>query len=202
VAHPVNWFQIEGKEVPPLQKFYKAVFNWRMTPAPDGSGLVMVAKEEGGRGEPDGIAGHLGASRDGKAGISVYIGVGDIAAHLKKVQDAGGQVAMPPMELSGGMGWIAGFIDPGGNWVGLWQAGKPSAPAPKAAKKKTTARKAAAKAPAAAKKPAAKPVAAKPAAAKKPAAKKPAAKPAAAKSAAAKPAATKPATAPAKKSKR
>jgi predicted enzyme related to lactoylglutathione lyase len=176
VAHPVNWFQIEGKEVPPLQKFYKKVFDWRLSPSPDGSGMVMVGKE------PDGIGGHIGASRTGKAGIAVYIGVGDVAAHLKKVQDAGGEVAMPPMELPGGMGWIAGFFDPAGNWVGLWQAGKPSAPAKsvrkaarkKAAKKPAPAKPAPAK-PAPAKPAPAKPAPAKPAPAKKPAARAPAA---------------------------
>src|SRR5689334_23138731 len=99
-----------------------------MSPSPDGT-MQMVAAEKGG------IAGGVGPSRDGNHNVTVYANVDDIAAHLKRIQDAGGEVAMPPMELPEGMGWIAGFTDPAGNWVGLWQPGKPPAPAKKAARK-------------------------------------------------------------------
>jgi predicted enzyme related to lactoylglutathione lyase len=146
VAHPVTWFQISGKDGAALEAFYKDIFDWKMNPSPDGS-MSMVAPEKGG------IPGSVGASRDGSANVTVYANVDDIAAHLKRVQDAGGQVAMPPMELPQGMGWIAGFYDPAGNWVGLWQPSKPPAAAKRASKR-------------AAKKPAAKPApkkAAKPA---------------------------------------
>jgi predicted enzyme related to lactoylglutathione lyase len=137
VAHPVTWFQISGRDGAALEAFYKDIFDWKMSPSPDGT-MAMVAAEKGG------IPGGVGASRDGNASVSVYANVDDIAAHLKKVQDAGGQVAMPPMELPEGMGWIAGFIDPAGNWVGLWQPGKPPPAAKRASKR--AAKKAPAKA--------------------------------------------------------
>ena len=142
MAHPVTWFQISGKDGAALEAFYKDIFGWKMNPSPDGS-MSMVDAEKGG------IPGGIGPSRDGNANVTVYANVDDIAAHLKKVQDSGGQVAMPPMELPQGMGWIAGFIDPAGNWVGLWQPGKPpAAPAKRASKKaaKKVAKKPAAKA--------------------------------------------------------
>ena len=166
MAHPVTWFQISGRDGAALEDFYKKIFDWKMTTSPDGS-MQMVDAEEGG------IPGGVGASRDGSHSVTVYANVDDIAAHLKKIQDAGGEVAMPPMELPQGMGWIAGFNDPAGNWVGLWQPGKPPEAPAKASKK--SAKKAPAKASKAlAKKPAKKPAKAL---AKKPAkalAKKPA----------------------------
>src|SRR5262249_8289518 len=116
VAHPVTWFQISGKDGSALEAFYREIFDWKMSPSPDGS-MQMVSPEKGG------IAGGVGASRDGNSNVTVYANVDDIAAHLKKIQDSGGEVAMPPMELPEGMGWIAGFTDPAGNWVGLWQPG-------------------------------------------------------------------------------
>jgi predicted enzyme related to lactoylglutathione lyase len=150
MAHPVTWFQISGKDGSALQKFYEEVFGWRMSLAPDGS-MMMVEAEEGG------IAGGIGTSRDGTSSVSIYVNADDVAEQLKKIQDAGGGVAMPPMELPAGMGWIAGFTDPAGNWVGLWQPGKQAtaAPAKKKVSKKAPAKKKAAKAPAkaAAKKP-------------------------------------------------
>jgi predicted enzyme related to lactoylglutathione lyase len=157
LAHPVTWFQISGKDGAALEAFYKNIFDWKMRPSPDGS-MAMVDPEKGG------IAGGVGPSRDGNPNVTVYANVDDIAAHLKRIQDGGGQIAMPPMELPEGMGWIAGFTDPAGNWVGLWQPGKP----PPAARK--TARKAAKKT--AAKKASAKKASAKKASAKKAPAKK------------------------------
>ena len=148
MAHPVSWFQITGRDGTALQDFYRSIFDWRMSSLPGGD-MLMVAPEK------DGIAGGVGSSLDGTSNVTVFASVDDLAAHLKRVQDAGGEIAMPPMELPGGeMGWIAGFTDPAGNWVGLWQppakpriakksarkAAKKKA-APKAAKK--TAKKAA-----------------------------------------------------------
>lgn len=160
MAHPVTWFQISGKDGAALEEFYKKIFDWKMTTSPDGS-MQMVEAEEGG------IPGGVGPSRDGTHSVAVYANVDDIAAHLKKIQDAGGEIAMPPMELSQGMGWIAGFTDPAGNWVGLWQPGKP----PEAKVKAKASKKRAKKAPAKAKAPAKKKVKAK-AAPKAPAKKK------------------------------
>ena len=171
MGHPVNWFQIQGPDGNALQRFYGEVFQWRMSPAPDGT-MMMVEPDEGG------IAGGIGTAVDGRANIAVYIGVTDVGAHLERVSAVGGQVAMPPLELPGGMGFIAGFVDPAGNWVGLWQP--PRMPARRATVKASAPR---ARPKAAAKKAPAKRAAAKKAAAKKPAPAKraPAKKPAPAK---------------------
>jgi predicted enzyme related to lactoylglutathione lyase len=168
MAHPVTWFQISGRDGNALQQFYKQVFGWQMNPSPDGS-MAMVSPEQ-----PDGIAGGIGPSMDGNPSVAVYVNCDDVDEQLAKIEAAGGRTAMSKTELPAGMGFIAGFIDPGGNWVGLWTPGKDTATPPPAAKKP------AAKKPAA-KKPVAKKPVAKKAAAKKPAAKKPAAKKAAAK---------------------
>ncbi|MFO0569678.1 MAG: VOC family protein [Polyangiaceae bacterium] len=174
MGHPVNWFQVSGLDGNALENFYKKVFAWKTMPSPDGS-MAMVSPEEGG------IAGGVGPSMNGAPQVTFYVGVADVDAHLKKIEKAGGKVAMPKMELPAGMGFIAGFTDPAGNWVGLWQPGAAMAPAPKA---KAAPEKAAKKAPA--KKAAAKKAPAKKAAAKKAPAKKAAAKKAPAKKAPAK----------------
>ena len=163
MAHPVSWFQIQAKESKPLYAFYKKVFGWKMQPAPGPGDMQLVQKEDGG------IDGGVGASMDGSSGVSVYVSVTDVAAHLKKIEKAGGKTVMPPMDLPGGWGKIAGFHDPGGNWIGLWSPGQAAA----APAKKTAARKAPAKKAQAKKAPAKKKAAKKSA---KPAAKKKAAK--------------------------
>jgi uncharacterized protein len=122
MAHPVTWFQISGKDGKKLLGFYRKAFGWRMQPTPGQPDFHMVEREL------DGISGGVGASMDGNSGVTVYVTVADVRAHMKKIQAAGGLPAMPPMELPGGMGWIAGFTDPAGNWVGLWAPGTAAKP--------------------------------------------------------------------------
>jgi predicted enzyme related to lactoylglutathione lyase len=136
MAHPVTWFQISGKDGTRLQTFYKNVFSWRIKPSVDGM-VGMVAPDK-----PGGIGGGVGVSRDGSPSVAVYVNVKDLTEHLQKVEAAGGRRAMEPMDLPGNMGAIAGFLDPEGNWVGIWQPPK-KAPKPAARKK---AKKPAAKA--------------------------------------------------------
>jgi predicted enzyme related to lactoylglutathione lyase len=127
--HPVNWFAITGPNGKELQKFYKRLFSWEMKPLPGPGDMVMVSAER------DGISGGVGTSQNGQASVALYVTVGDIAAYLAKAHEAGGQMAMPPMDLPNDMGRIAGISDPAGNWIGIWQA--PSkGPAPSAPKKK------------------------------------------------------------------
>jgi predicted enzyme related to lactoylglutathione lyase len=140
MGHPVNWFQISGKNGKKLEAFYKKVFAWKMNSMP-GAPMALVDAE------PGGIPGGVGASQDGTASVAVYVSVSDVVEHLKLITQAGGSPAMPPMDLPSGMGAIAGFLDPEGNWVGLWQPDPLRAGAKAAAPKaKKTAGKAASKA--------------------------------------------------------
>ena len=60
--------------------------------------------------------------------------------HLKTIQKAGGKTELSKMALPAVMGFIAGFSDPAGNWIGLWQAGvAPAKAKAKAAPKKAKA---------------------------------------------------------------
>lgn len=138
MSHPVNWFQIGGPNGKDLQRFYKTVFGWKMQPNPGPTDMMMVAPEKGG------VPGGIGTSQNHMPSVAVYVSVSDIDAAFGKIHESGGRVAMPKMDLPGGMGTIAGFTDPAGNWIGLWAPGKGGA-APKrtaaAAKKKSGAAK-------------------------------------------------------------
>jgi predicted enzyme related to lactoylglutathione lyase len=121
MSHAVNWFQIQGPNGHALQQFYKQVFGWKMKAQPGGGDSMMVASE------PGGIAGGVGTSQNHQPSVAVYVSVGDIDVLFGKIQRAGGRMAMPKTELPGGMGAIAGFSDPAGNWIGLWMPGKAAA---------------------------------------------------------------------------
>jgi uncharacterized protein len=150
MSNPVNWFQIAGKTAEPLIEFYGKAFDWKMGPGP--GGMTYVQPDAGG------IPGGIGSTADGsERSLQIYVGVTDIDAQLARIEAAGGKAAMPKMPLPNDMGWIAGFTDPAGNWVGVWQAGPGASPppAPKRAARKSAQKKAAPKKRAAAKKAAA-----------------------------------------------
>jgi predicted enzyme related to lactoylglutathione lyase len=136
MSHAVNWFQIQGPNAHVLQQFYKSVFGWKMRARPGSGDSMMVAAE------PGGIAGGVGTSHNHQPNVTVYISVGDIDAVVGQIQRGGGRMAMPKMELPGGMGSIAEFTDPAGNTIGLWMPGKKvAAPKPKSTTKKAPATK-------------------------------------------------------------
>jgi uncharacterized protein len=135
MAHPVTWFQISGRDGKKLETFYTKIFKWKGGPDPSGA-MMMVKPEKGG------IAGGIGASQNGQASVAVYIDCDDIEGCLENITAAGGSTAMEPMDLPGNFGRIAGFLDPEGNWVGLWQAAKKAAKRKAAPKKKSAKKKA------------------------------------------------------------
>jgi predicted enzyme related to lactoylglutathione lyase len=137
MAHPVTWFQITGRDAGPLATFYKKAFAWKMKSIQGGMQMVEAQKP--------GISGGIGPSQDGSSSVTVYVECPSIETQLKKVEAAGGRLAMPKMELPGGMGFIAGFTDPAGNWVGLWSPPAKSAKKAAASPKKKAAPKKAAK---------------------------------------------------------
>ena len=142
MANPVNWFHISAKEVEPLAKFYGEAFDWKLSPGPGG----MAFAESGKGGIPGGIA-TLPPGQENST-IHIYVGTDNIEAQLERVEKAGGKTAMAKMALPPGMGWIAGFVDPAGNFVGLWQQDTPPPKAKRAAARKPakkTAKKAAKK---------------------------------------------------------
>ncbi len=137
MANPVNWFHISVKEVEPTAKFYGEAFDWKLKPGP--GGMVFIDTGKGG------IPGGIATSQDGKDfPIHMYVGTDSIDEQLARIEKAGGKTFMPKMELPEGMGWIAGFTDPLGNFVGLWeQVPQPKAPKRAAAKAAKAEKKAA-----------------------------------------------------------
>lgn len=115
MPHPVSWFQISGKNGKKLQSFYKKLFAWTLSPGP--KDLMLVA-----RGGADGIPGGVGASRDGRPGVTVYVTVESVEGHLQKAEASGGRRVLEPTTLPDGMGTVGGIEDPEGNFIGLWQS--------------------------------------------------------------------------------
>jgi len=108
----VGWFEITGKDGPALQEFYSGLFDWEVSDAGSGYGLVAATEK--------GIAGGIGASADGgDGGVTFYVEVDDPAEYLAKAEKLGGKTVVPPTDLPDFGLTFAFFADPEGHVVGL-----------------------------------------------------------------------------------
>jgi predicted enzyme related to lactoylglutathione lyase len=111
MAHPVLHFEVAGKNLGSLQKFYGDLFGWKTEKVPGDMPYAMVAKEDGG------IGGGLGQAPDGNGHVTFYVGADDPQAILDKAEQLGGKTIMPVTELP--QVTIAMLADPEGHVVGV-----------------------------------------------------------------------------------
>jgi predicted enzyme related to lactoylglutathione lyase len=115
MGRSIGYFDIASPNASRLQKFYKELFDWQMTPGkPEPYAMVTTNPDEG-------VPGGIGASSDTvPAGVVLYVVVDNVKKELERVQQLGGNVDTPPFDIPG-YGTLAVFKDPDGNRFGLWQ---------------------------------------------------------------------------------
>ena len=111
MAHSVMHFEVVGKDLDKLQKFYGELFGWNTSKIPGEIPYAMVDKEDGG------IGGGIGQAQNGNGHVTFYVGTDDPQAALDKAEQLGGKTIMPVTELPEVT--IALFADPEGHVVGL-----------------------------------------------------------------------------------
>jgi hypothetical protein len=130
MANPVMWFEIMGKDSAGLQRFYRDVFGWKMTPPVKEMGNYSMLER------PDtGIGGGFG---EGDPRVSVYIETPDPQRFVDKAVASGATVLMPVTQITPTT-TIAMLMDPAGNTFGVMKP--PSAGAQRKTTKRTTASK-------------------------------------------------------------
>lgn len=114
MAAPVVWFEVAGRDLDTLKKFYGGLFGWKIdTDNPMNYGMV----ETGGEG---GIPGGIFAGGEDVEYVSFYVDVPDLEASLKQAEKLGAKVVQPPTPIPSGP-TIAMFTDPEGHRIGLSQ---------------------------------------------------------------------------------
>src|SRR6266567_1766161 len=92
VANKVIHFEVTGKDLPALQKFYSEVFDWKLDTTGTTSGYAFVR-------EGQDIPGGIGAAPPGSNGqVTFYVRADDSADVLRRVEARGGHVIMPMTE--------------------------------------------------------------------------------------------------------
>ncbi len=124
----VSHFEIPYEDQERAQKFYEEVFGWQITKFSDeGYYLAFTTKSDSNTmmpSEPGAINGGL-LKRDSTAkNPLLVIDVPNIDDHIKKIEDAGGELIMPKVRV-GDSGFFARVTDTEGNVIAIWQQLKP-----------------------------------------------------------------------------
>jgi hypothetical protein len=107
----IHW-EIPSTDVAKSAKFYADLFGWKLHSWADNYTVFEVE---------DGVGGGISKTDSiPNSCIDVYVGVDDIAATLKRVEELGGQPTGSKVEIGSGMGCYAFFLDPCGCRIGLW----------------------------------------------------------------------------------
>ena len=125
--NPVVHFEMPAKDRKRVADFYTNVFGWQTQMLGPEMGDYVLASttetDETGRPKTPGAinGGFFPKSDDRPAQYpSVVIAVDDIHAHMKKVEEAGGEVLGEPMEIPS-VGLYVAFFDTEGNRVSMLQ---------------------------------------------------------------------------------
>jgi len=116
-------FEMPAADRERVTRFYNGVFGWQMQQMGPEMGNYIVAttteSDDNGPTKAGAINGGFFEKGGGQPSLpSVVIEVDDIAQHMKKVRDAGGEVQGEPQEIPGIGQWVV-FIDTEGNRVSM-----------------------------------------------------------------------------------
>ncbi|WP_319533544.1 VOC family protein [uncultured Cohaesibacter sp.] len=119
-----TWFSIPARDFDSSVRFYEQLLNIsldRVIMDGDASSYARFPVTEGG------VSGAVTSDERYKkggtgAGVVVYLACKDIDAALAKVEELGGKLLAPKMDLPADMGQVAVVADCDGNPVGLHQA--------------------------------------------------------------------------------
>ena len=121
MGQPVVHFEIVGKDMDTLHRYYSDLFGWEIS-ADNPMSYGIVARE--GNTNPDGvgIGGGIGAGPEGYPGhVTFYVEVQDVEASLAQAESLGGSRMMGPEQVMEGVE-IGLFTDPEGHLVGVVKA--------------------------------------------------------------------------------
>lgn len=117
-----SWVDVSSPDVQASVAFYGGLFGWEYDTAPGapeetgGYGMFILRGKK--------VAGIGPLQNETQPPVwNTYVAVDDADAIAAATTDAGGQIAMPPMDVMDA-GRIAFLVDSVGAMVGIWQAGR------------------------------------------------------------------------------
>jgi predicted enzyme related to lactoylglutathione lyase len=111
------WVDLGADDAAGERDFYAKLFGWQVDVNPDpqygGYGLAKIGGHDAA-----GIGGKM--DENAPTAWNLYIGTDDVDDLARRVTEAGGKVAAPPLDV-GDQGRMAVFQDPAGAFISAWQ---------------------------------------------------------------------------------
>lgn len=112
------WFEHQSARPEVAERFYSALFGWRVAAVDMGGGMPYRMIHNG----EQGIGGMLASPDKAKRSAWMsYLSVADVDATAGAARAAGAQVVMPPTDFAP-MGRGATFVDPTGATISVWKS--------------------------------------------------------------------------------
>jgi uncharacterized protein len=127
MADKVVHFEIPADDLDRARAFYGEAFGWAINSIPelDYSTVETTPTDDANMPTESGaINGGMMRRQAPITGPVLTIGVADVDASLRRIEELGGKVAIPKQAVAD-MGFTAYFSDPEGNLVGLWESAQP-----------------------------------------------------------------------------
>ena len=129
MTNSIVHFEIPANDISRAKKFYEKIFGWKIEkyqmPGDEYWAVYTTEVDKDKKPvKPGAINGGMMKRKNPGQPFMNYINVDSIEKILKTIESNGGKVAMPKTEIGKGMGWIAAFIDPEGNIMGLHEMKK------------------------------------------------------------------------------
>ena len=118
MGNPLCHWELLVSDIEHAKAFYTSVFDWTIS----GSGMEGYWMIDAGQAPGGGMM--VKPPQAPACALSQYFLVENIDETLEKVTAAGGTVVMPKMEISKEIGCWAGFTDPDGIYVGIFEPAK------------------------------------------------------------------------------
>jgi predicted enzyme related to lactoylglutathione lyase len=113
-------FEIPADDVERAQKFYGALFGWKIekftSPMPMDYWMVTTGAKAG----EMALGGGMLKRQQPDQRITIYVDVPSVDEYMERVKKLGGQVCVPKMAVPG-MGYYAVCLDQENNGFGLWE---------------------------------------------------------------------------------
>lgn len=122
--HTIVHFEIPADNLEKLRKFYGELFDWKIEKMPgpvEYYGIETVPVDEKGVPERLGVNGGMIKKQNPEHKPVNYIAVESVDEYVKKIEDLGGRIIVPKMEVPG-IGWWASALDPEGNQFAILQS--------------------------------------------------------------------------------
>ncbi|PTQ94048.1 hypothetical protein C8P68_107111 [Mucilaginibacter yixingensis] len=120
-ANAINWFEIPVSDIERAREFYEGIFDMDMVPMEEMMGMEMmgfpIAMESG---KVGGAIVRSDFHEPSEQGAILYLNANpNLKLIVDRVEDFGGEVLMPPTEISPEIGFMAFVMDTEGNKIGL-----------------------------------------------------------------------------------